>query len=238
MTKETSLFILPGLALCIWVYEEEFKICHLAFGALLFFSFSWRDSYLLFNAGPQAGESADYTGSHLESGNLQACHRPRIFFSVTRSSMYLKRYIFCIPSGPVFLLIKAKSIKMDEKVKSLIIIPLAFFVLLTIAVKSINPPVPAMSFNPRHLVPAAPFMSFIISYALIVTFGFLRKGTGNTPVAEDGEVYVRRYAGITGVLSVVSLVVVIAVLPHFPQAARSSFLGELLCVQLFSFILF
>jgi hypothetical protein len=59
-----------------------------------------------------------------------------------------------------------------------------------------------MSFNPRHLVPAAPFMSFIISYALIVTFGFLRKGTGNTPVAEDGEVYVRRYAGITGVLSV------------------------------------
>lgn len=226
MTKETSLFFLPGLALCIWVMKKNLKYV-IAFGALLFFLFLGETAIYYLTLGLKLGRAQIITGSHLESGNLQALPSAvNLFLRYAQLNVFEKIYFFAYLVGTCFLLIKAKSIKMDEKVKSLIIIPLAFFVLLTFAVKSINPPVPAMSFNPRHLVPAAPFMSFIISYALIVTFGFLRKGTGNTPVAEDGEVYVRRYAGITGVLSVVSLVVVIAVLPHFPQAARSSFLGE------------
>jgi len=83
-----------------------------------------------------------------------------------------------------------------------------------------------MSYNPRHLVPAAPFMSFIISYSLIVVSGYLHKQKSGFSVTEEKFTSVKLYAGITGVLSALSLIVVIIVLPHFPQAARSSFFGE------------
>lgn len=226
MTKETSLFFLPGLAICIWIMKRKLKYV-IAFGALLFALFLGETAIYYLTMGLKLGRAQIITGSHLESGNLLALPSTwNLFLRYAQLNVLEKIYFFAYLAGTCFLFIKAKSIKMDEKVKSLLIIPLAFFVLLTFAVKSINPVVPAMSFNPRHLVPAAPFMSFIISYSIIVLAGYVRKSWSGVLLTEEKKSSVKLYAGITGVLSVLSLIVVIIVLPHFPQAARSSFLGE------------
>ncbi len=226
MTKETSLFFLPGLAICIWVMKRKLKYV-IVFGTLLFALFLGETAIYYLTMGLKLGRAEIISGSHLDSGNLQALPSVwSLFLRYAQLNVFEKIYFFAYVAGTCFLFVKAKSIKMDEKVKALLIIPLAFFVLLTFAVKSISPAVPAMSFNPRHLVPAAPFMSFIISYALIVVAGFLRKRENSVSVSEEKGSPVKIYAGITGVLSVLSLVVVIIVLPHFPQAARNSFFGE------------
>jgi hypothetical protein len=199
----------------------------IVFGTLLFALFLGETAIYYLTMGLKLGRAEIISGSHLDSGNLQALPSVwSLFLRYAQLNVFEKIYFFAYVAGTCFLFVKAKSIKMDEKVKALLIIPLAFFVLLTFAVKSISPAVPAMSFNPRHLVPAAPFMSFIISYALIVVAGFLRKRENSVSVSEEKGSPVKIYAGITGVLSVLSLVVVIIVLPHFPQAARNSFFGE------------
>lgn len=226
MTKETSLFFLPGLAICIWIMKGKLKYV-IAFGALLFALFLGETAIYYITLGLKFGRAQIITGSHLDSGNLQALPSSwSLFLRYAQLNAFEKVYFFAYLAGTCFLFIKTKSIKMDEKIKSLLVIPLAFFVLLTFAVKSINPVVPAMSYNPRHLVPAAPFMSFIISYALIVVFGSLRKRKSSFPVTEERITSVKFYASITGILSALSLVAVLIVLPHFPQVARSSFLGE------------
>ncbi|HPJ42196.1 MAG TPA: glycosyltransferase family 39 protein [Spirochaetota bacterium] len=226
MTKETSLFFLPGLAICIWVMKRKLKYV-IIFGAILFALFLGETAIYFITMGLKLGRAEIIMGSHLDSGNLQALPSVwSLFLRYAQLNVFEKIYFFSYLAGTCFLFIKAESIKMDEKVKSLLIIPLAFFILLTFAVKSIFPAVPAMSFNPRHLVPAAPFMSFIISYALIAAAGFLRKRGGSAPATEEEGASVKMYAGITAGLSVVSIVVVMIVLPYFPQAARSSFFGE------------
>ncbi|HRX49495.1 MAG TPA: glycosyltransferase family 39 protein [Spirochaetota bacterium] len=225
MTKETSLFFLPGIAIAIWIMKKRLKYV-IVFGGLLFFLFLGETAIYYFTLGLKFGRAEIITASHLESGNLQALPSVwSLFLRYAQLNVFEKIYFFAFILSTCFLLIKSGKIKMDEKVKSLFVIPIAFFLLLTFAVKSVSPVVPAMSFNPRHLVPAAPFMGLIISYAFLVILGSLRKSTSSVLLTEGGSP-VNFYAGLTGVLSVLSLVAVIILLPHFPQAKRDSFLGE------------
>ncbi len=222
MTKETSLFFLPGIAICIWIMKKKLKYV-IVFGAVLFTLFLGETAIYYFALGVKTGRIEIVTASHLDSGNLLALPSIwNLFLRYAQLNIFEKIYFFAYIAGSFFLVVKTKTIKIDEKVKSLLIIPLAFFVLLTFAVKSINPVVPAMSYNPRHLVPAAPFMSFIISYSLIVVFSSGRISSLMNRVKKP----VHLYAGITGVLSVVCLIVVITVMPYFSQLKRDSFLGE------------
>lgn len=225
MTKETSLFFLPGIAIAIWMLTGKLKHV-IIFGSILFALFLGETFIYYLTQGLKFGRAEIITGSHLESGNLQALpHLWSIFSRYAALNVFEKIYFFAYLAGTCYLAVKAKKINMDERVKSLLIIPLAFFVLLTFAVKSVNPVVPAMSFNPRHLVPAAPFMSFVISYSIIMFISSFR-GAEVASSVDRQKNPVRFYALITAVLSVLSLVAVIVLLPRFPQIARDNFLGE------------
>lgn len=229
MTKETSLFFLPGLALCIWVMKKKFKYV-VFFGSILFALFLGETFIYYITLGLKLGRAQIITGSHLESGNLQALPSVfSLFGRYTALNAFEMIYFFAYVISTFYLLLRAKKLKMNSALQSLIIVPLAFFILLTFAVKSINPVVPAMSFNPRHLVPAAPFMIFVISYAIVAVYGSLRGiqiGGINGLSAENGKISIRLYAAVTAGLSAVCLVAVVLLLPLFPQAARGSFLGE------------
>ncbi len=226
LAKITSLFFLPGIVLSIWVLRKRIRYI-IVFCSLLFVLFLGETAIYYLVAGFKFGRIGIIMGAHLSSGNLQPLSSfLDLFDRYTGMIGYWKIYFFAYLLSTCFLAVVAKRIEMDEKIKSLLIIPLGFFLLLTFAVKSIDPVIPAMSFNHRHLVLAAPLMMLIISYSLIVAFrslqGALFKGR-SVPSLLKGIKPVPLYALITGFLAVLSLLAFIFVLPYYPKYARDRF---------------
>lgn len=230
LTKETSLFFLPGLAISIWMMKKKFKYV-LFFGTVLFALFLCETLSYYLIAGIKLGRAQIVAGSHLGSGNLLALPSVWSLFSrYAELNAFEKIYFYTYVLSTCYLFIQIKKIKSNIAIQSLIIIPLVFFILLTFAVKSITPIVPAMSFNPRHFVPAAPFMIFVIAYAIVTVKKSLQRTTSS-----NGNVSVKMFTWIIAILSAVSTVVVVFALPYFPQAARSEFLHQHPFVETFRY---
>ncbi|MGB4270302.1 MAG: glycosyltransferase family 39 protein [Spirochaetota bacterium] len=237
LTKETSLFFLPGMALCIWMMKKKFKYV-VFFGSILFILFLCETTLYYLLADIHLGRAQIVAGSHLGSGNLLAL--PSVWSLLSRYielNVFEKIYFFTYLASTFYILIRIKKIKPDITVLSLIIIPLIFFILLTFAVKSVSPIVPAMSFNPRHLVPAAPFMIFVIAYAIVSVKKTLKPyfAVSNLSATKSTTASVKLYALIIAMLSVLSTIVVIVALPHFPQAGRTGILHEHPFVETFRY---
>lgn len=236
LTKETALFFIPGFAICIWMMKRKYNHV-LFFGFVLFALFLCETALYYYLAGMPLGRAQIVAGSHLSSGNLMAL--PSVWSLLSRYAqlnVFEKLYFYAYILSTCYLVIRIKKLKPDVTIQSLIIIPLVFFILLTFAVKSIVPVVPAMSFNPRHLVPAAPFMCFILAYAIVTVKNSLRmSSTTRNHISPATQSSVAMYAWIIAVLSVVSTIATIIVLPHFPQAARSNFLREHPFVETFRY---
>ncbi|HPJ35126.1 MAG TPA: glycosyltransferase family 39 protein [Spirochaetota bacterium] len=225
MSKETSLFFLPGLAICILLMKKEFKYVFV-FGAILFALFLGETSVYYFTMGLKLGRIEIVTGSHLSSGNLLALPSFWSLFTRYASLNVLEKiYFLTYLMATIYLIILLRKEGLDKRIKLLLIMPFVFFVLLTFAVKSVNPFVPAMSFNPRHLVPATPFMILVISCFFVSFFDSSRIARWGRGLVEKGKT-VHLYAGITSGLSLVCLLAILILLPLFPQASRDSFFGE------------
>ena len=229
LSKETSLFFLPGIALVILIMRKKLKYV-IVFAAILFFLFLGETFIYYLAAGLKLGRMGIVTGSHLESGNLQALPSFwHLFLRYAGLNAFEKIYFVLFFAGICYVLFRSGKIPMNTVIISMLIIPFAFLLLLTFAVKSINPAVPAMSFNPRHFFPAGAFMVFGISYAVIMLFNSIRgipAGSEPASLKDKRGGSVKFYIWVTGILSVLSFAAVIIIMPHSALIARGSFLGE------------
>lgn len=225
ITKVTSLFFLPGIALSLWLLKKEFKYV-VIFGFSLLVLFLCETAFYHLFTDFSFGRMSIIMGSHLSSGNLQPLSSFwDLFDRYTDMILYWKIYFSAYLLSSLFLVVGAKKRGMNAKMQSLLIIPLSYFLLMTFAVKSVNPVIPAMSFNHRHLVLAAPLMMLIISNFLIDAFGYIRglfRGVRLPSLVRDPKP-VPLYAAITGILALLSVLAIIVVLPYYPKYARSNF---------------
>lgn len=225
MTKVTSLFFLPGIALSLWILKKRIKYV-VVFGFILFVLFVCETAFYRFFTDFTFGRMSIIMGSHLSSGNLQPLSSFWVLFDrYTDMILYWKIYFFAYLLSSFFLVIGARKTGMDARIQSLLIIPLSYFLLMTFAVKSVNPIVPAMSFNQRHLILAAPLMMLIISNFLIDAFSYVRgvfQGTRVPSFLRELKP-VPLYAAITGILALLSVLAFIVVLPYYPKFARDNF---------------
>lgn len=227
LTKVTSLFFLPGILIAVWLLRKRFSHV-LLYGAVLFFLFLIETGLYNAFAGFPLGRLSIIMGTHLQSKNLQTLLSVwDLFDRYGEMILYWKIYFGAYLLAAGFLIGFMRK-KMNLKILSVLLISLSFFFFITFAVKSIDPLVPAMSNNHRHLVLAAPLMMMIISCAFVELFNlgkeksaFIRR-LGDIPLLRSLQPGAR-YAVLTLLLSLFCFGAMIVVLPRFPKYARDNF---------------
>jgi hypothetical protein len=227
LAKVTSLFFLPGILIAVWLLRKRFGHAVL-YGAVLFFLFLIETGLYYAFAGYHLGRLSIIMGTHLQSQNLE----PLISFwdlfdRYGEMILYWKIYFGAYLLAAGFLIGFMRK-RMNLKILSVLLISLSFFFFITFAVKSIDPLVPAMSNNHRHLVLAAPLMMMIISCALVELFNlgkqksaFVRR-LGDIPLLRSLQT-VTRYTVLTLLLTLFCFAAAIVVFPRFPKYARDNF---------------
>jgi len=227
LTKVTSIFFLPGILIAVWLLRKRFGHAVL-YAAVLFFLFIIETGLYYAFAGFPLGRLSIIMGTHLQSKNLQTLLSFwDLFDRYGEMILYWKIYFAAYLLAAGFLIGFLKK-KMNLKILSVLLVSLSFFLFITFAVKSIDPLVPAMSNNHRHLVLAAPLMMMIISCALVELFtlgkqksAFIR-WLGDMPILRSLQP-VARYTVLTLLLSLFCFAAAMVVFPRVPKYARDNF---------------
>jgi hypothetical protein len=228
MAKITSIFFIPGSLIAIWVLRKRFSHA-LLYGAVLFFFFIIETAlYYSFNGFP-LGRLSIIMGSHLQNKNLHPLLSFwDLFGRYGEMTLYWKIYFSLYLLSAGFLIALARRILSNRKILSVLLISSSFFFFITFAISSIDPLIPAMSYNHRHFVLVSPLMMLVIAYAAIELFNLGKERSVFIMHLRDMPLLrrvqpVTRYALLTILLAIFCLSAYITVIPLFPKYARKSF---------------
>jgi hypothetical protein len=228
LAKITSIFFIPGALIAVWMLRKRFSHA-LLYGTVLLFFFLIETALYYSFAGFPLGRLSIIMGSHLQNENLH----PLITFldlfdRYGEMSLYWKIYFYLYLLSAGFLIAFARRRPVNRKILSVLLISLSFFLFITFAISSIDPLIPAMSYNHRHFALVSPLMMLVIAYAAIELFNLGKERLAFIMHLRDMPLLrrlqpVARYALLTILLVILCISAYSMVISHFPKYARKSF---------------
>ncbi|NLV68078.1 MAG: glycosyltransferase family 39 protein [Spirochaetes bacterium] len=196
----TNIFFMPGFIIVLWLKEKRIKNI-IIFSSFLFFLFISETLFYYFHSGIKTGIIGITMSTHLQGYNAEKL-LPLSFMQL------LSRYLNLGIAWKILLLLFSFSSVIifkkttDIQKRGLVIITLSFFILMTFAVKSINPIIPAVLFHERYFVVTLPMIFAVISIA----FYFLLPDSIKTGIDKPGEGINRKLLIIILSLTVLSFI--------------------------------